>query len=91
MAGLIFEVDPNYKAQGENGQEVASPYLVTAQGTFSLSGAEITVVRQLADGGTENIMIPVPTEAQLQAIYDSNPAFAKYISPPDDHVAPWQS
>jgi hypothetical protein len=90
MAGTAWKIPESLVFKNESGETIASPYMVTQFGEFSWSGAPINVTRYKTDGTSEVVVIPVPTEAQLKLIFDSNAAFADYISPPDDYEgAPW--
>lgn len=92
MAGLVFEIPEGLVFKNESGQTVATPYISTEFGEFSWSGAPINVTRYKPDGTSEVVVVPVPTEAQLKLIFDSNQAFAPYISPPDAYTgAPWMT
>lgn len=90
MAGLIFEIEPNLVFVDKNGDVITDVYLVTQFGEFSWKiGSDVSVTRYKSDGTTEVVNIGQPDETDLQAIYDSDPAFQDLISPPDAHVPPW--
>jgi predicted NUDIX family NTP pyrophosphohydrolase len=92
MAGTAWEIPEGLVFKNESGQTVAAPYISTEFGAFSWTGAPINVTRYKPDGTTEVVVVPVPTEAQLKLIFDSNAAFASYISPPDAYAgAPWMT
>lgn len=91
MAGTAWEIPESLVFKNESGETIASPYMGTQFGEFSWSGAPINVTKYKSDGTTETVVVPVPTEAQLKLIYDSNAAFQNYISPPDGYEAPWEA
>lgn len=37
----------------------------------------------------EGDKIPVATQAKLKEVYDSDPSYAKHITPPEGYKAPW--
>jgi hypothetical protein len=77
----------------QDGTLVAIPVLShpTLSAPVAWGNATVDYDKVNPDGTVTTITAQVPTQDELEAIYDSGPEWAYYIEAPEDHTAPWES
>ena len=86
-----FTLKP-YKALRGDPRIKKAPVLVTGGQVFSLTGQEVEIESRVYKRGKSTIVkrnAVVPTSEDLKGLYDSSPAFVKFVQAPEGYKAPW--